>query len=157
MTDIALKDREAILTKVSRLVEKKHFNPGLNGANWPELFERRKAKILEADTIERLETEIQDLLGELKTSHTGIFHKSFRKIPARFAINATFQRCPLNGNTRWMFQDVHEGGAAHAAGLKPGDILLELDGRELVPPEPPVFKLGCGGNLIMSSFFGENG
>jgi hypothetical protein len=59
MTDIAVKDREAILTKVPRLVEKKHFNPGLNGANWPELFERRKAKILEADTIERLETEIQ--------------------------------------------------------------------------------------------------
>jgi len=155
MTDIAVKDREAILTKVSRLVEKKHFNPALNGANWPELFERRKAKILEADKIERLETEIQDLLGELKTSHTGIFHKSFRKIPARFAINATFQRCPVNGSTRWMFQDVHEGGAAHAAGLKPGDILLELDGKGIVPPEPPVFKLGQSAVAAVERLTGE--
>ena len=37
--------------KVSRLVEKKHFNPGLNGANWPELVESRRAQILAADTI----------------------------------------------------------------------------------------------------------
>jgi hypothetical protein len=117
---------EAILTKVSRLVEKKHFNPGLNGANWPELVARQKAKILEAETVERLETEIQDLLAELKTSHTGIFHKSLRKIPARFAINATFQRCPLNGSTRWMFQDVHEAGAAHTAGLQQGAFCWNL-------------------------------
>ncbi|HUI71835.1 MAG TPA: S41 family peptidase [Spirochaetia bacterium] len=152
---MTLQDREALLTKVSSLVEKKHFNPGLKGANWPQLVAARKVQILEAETIEKLESEIQELLAELKTSHTGIFHRSLRKIPARFAINATFQRCALNGTTRWMFQDIHEGGAAHAAGIVPGDILLELDGKEIVPPEQPVFRMGQSTPATVERLNGE--
>ena len=155
MTTIALKDREAVLNKVSRLVEEKHFNPSLNGANWPELVASRKTRILESDTIEKLESEIQDLLSELKTSHTGIFHRSLRKVPARFAINATFQRSSMNGTTRWMVQDVHEGGAAHAIDLQPGDILLELDGKEIVPPDQPVFRVGQSAAVTVERLNGE--
>jgi carboxyl-terminal processing protease len=154
MTTISLKDREKILAKVSRLVEKKHFNTSLNGVNWPDLVENHRAQILKADTIEKLETEIHNLVSELKTSHTGFFHKSLRKIPARYAINATFQRCSVNGTTRWMFQDVHEGGAAHAAGLRPGDILLAIDGKEILPPDQPVFQMGGPSTLAVEKLSG---
>jgi len=41
-----------------------------------------------------------------------------------------------------MFQDVHEGGPAHAAGLRPGDVLLQVRNKELMPPEPPIFPVG---------------
>ena len=51
-------------------------------------------------------------------------------------------RCNFDGEQRWMFQDVHEGGPAHAAGLRPGDILLQVRNRELKPPEPPIFPVG---------------
>ncbi len=51
-------------------------------------------------------------------------------------------RCKFDGEQRWMFQDVHEGGPAHAAGLRPGDILLQVRNRELMPPEPPIFPVG---------------
>ena len=85
MNTITRKDREKLLSKIAELVQKKHFNPSLNGANWSELVESRRSRILEADTVERLEHEIQDLLSQLKTSHTGIFHESLRTIPARFA------------------------------------------------------------------------
>src|SRR5215467_978928 len=81
MNTIDRKNREKLLNKISELVQKKHFNPSLNAANWPELVESHRRKILEADTVELLEQEIQDLLAELKTSHTGIFHKSLRTIP----------------------------------------------------------------------------
>ena len=137
MNTISLKDREKILAKVSHLVATKHFNPSLNGVNWPDLVESHRAQILQADTIEHLETEIHKLVSELKTSHTGFFHRSLRKIPARYAINATFQRCSVNGMARWMFEDVHEGGAAYAAGFRPGDILLAIDGKEILPPDHP--------------------
>jgi predicted metalloprotease with PDZ domain len=43
---------------------------------------------------------------------------------------------------RWIFQDVHSGGAASIAGIEPGDILLNVDGRKIVPPEHPVFPMG---------------
>jgi len=155
MTNIAAKDREAVLEKVSRLVEKKHFNPGLNGANWPELVEARRGRILAAETIEQFENEMSDLLAELKTSHTGFFHQSLRKIPARHAINATFQRYSANGSTRWMFQDVHEGGSARAAGFEPGDILLEVNTRDIVPPEQPVFQMGEPASIAIEKLSGE--
>jgi carboxyl-terminal processing protease len=155
MTAIPLNIRQNVFEKVCRLVEKKHFNPGLNGASWPALVESRQARILEAETIERYETEVQDLLAELKTSHTGFFHKSLRKVPARFSINATFQRVSLNGNTQWMFQDVHEGGAAHAAGLEPGDILIELNGEEILPPRAPIFRVGEAANVVVQRRNGE--
>src|SRR5467141_4641846 len=50
-------------------------------------------------------------------------------------------RYNFDGTQRWMLQDVHEGGPAHAAGLRPGDILLQVRNRELKPPEPPIFPL----------------
>jgi carboxyl-terminal processing protease len=43
---------------------------------------------------------------------------------------------------RWVFQDVHSGGAASLAGIESGDILLRVDGQEIVPPEHPVFAMG---------------
>jgi C-terminal processing protease CtpA/Prc len=43
---------------------------------------------------------------------------------------------------RWIFQDVHSGGAAAIAGIEPGNILLKVDAREIVPPEHPVFPMG---------------
>jgi C-terminal processing protease CtpA/Prc len=43
---------------------------------------------------------------------------------------------------RSIFQDVHSGGAAAISGIEPGNILLRVDGREIVPPEHPVFPMG---------------
>jgi len=37
---------------------------------------------------------------------------------------------------------VHDGGAAALAGVEPGNILLRVDGKEIVPPEHPVFPMG---------------
>jgi len=54
-----------------------------------------------------------------------------------------------------MFQDIHEGGAAHAAGVQPGDILVELDGKEILPPDPPVFKLGQSAPITVERLTGE--
>lgn len=155
MTAIALDVRQQVFDKVCHLVPRKHFNPSLSGADWPALVESHKTKILEADTIERYENEVQELLNELKTSHTGFFHKSLRKVPARFSINATFQKVSLNGNTHWMFQDIHEGGAAQTAGLEPGDVLLELNGEPIQPPQPPIFPIGKTTNLLVQKRDGK--
>ena len=47
------------------------------------------------------------------------------------------------------------GGAAHAAGIVPGDILLELDGKEIVPPEQPVFRMGQSTPATVERLNGE--
>ena len=134
--------REKVYSHVCELVTRKHFDPGMNGANWEELSKARRDHILRSTNDEEFEKQIQDLLAELKTSHTGFRHSKSAKIPGRHAIAATFMRCNFDGEERWMFQDVHEGGPAHAAGLRPGDILLQVRNKELKPPEPPIFPVG---------------
>lgn len=142
-------EREKIFAKVCRLVRDKHFNPGLNGVNWEQLADERSDEILNASDSEQFENLLQKLLGELRTSHTGFFHKNKRQMPARHAINATLKKCSVNGQVRWVFQDVHEGGSAHAAGIHPGDVLLELDDVEIAPPAVPLFHLGGITTLVV--------
>jgi len=137
-----LQTKEKIYSRVCELVARKHFDPGMNGANWEHLSKTRKDQILRSSTDEEFEKQVQDLLSELKTSHTGFRHSKSPNIPGRHAIAATFMRCNFDGEQRWMFQDVHEGGPAHVAGLRPGDILLQVRNRELKPPEPPIFPVG---------------
>ena len=38
--------KEKIYSRVSELVTRKHFDPGMNGANWEELSKTRKDQIL---------------------------------------------------------------------------------------------------------------
>ena len=62
------------------------------------------------------------------TSHTGFFHESKPRAAGRIAIAATFIKAQTADGLRWVFQDVHAGGAAALAGIRPGDTLLALGG-----------------------------
>jgi len=137
-----IQSREKIYARVCELVTRKHFDPGMNGADWTTLASMRRDQILRGGNDEEFEKQIQELLSELKTSHTGFRHSKSPNVPGRYAISATFMRCNFDGEQRWMFQDVHEGGPAHTAGLRPGDILLQIRNRELRPPDPPIFPVG---------------
>jgi len=137
-----IQTREKIYTHVCDLVARKHFDPAMNGADWGELSKTRKDQIVRSANDEEFEKQIQELLNELKTSHTGFRHSKSPNVPGRHAISATFMRCNFDGEQRWMFQDVHEGGPAHIAGLRPGDILLQVRNRDLKPPDTPIFPVG---------------
>ena len=148
--------RDKIYLRVCDLVEKKHFDPHWDGVNWTELAASRKAEILSAPTDDEFEKQMQDLLNALKTSHTGFRHSRSPNVPARLAISATFMRCTLDGEERWMFQDVHEGGPAYVAGLRPGDILLQIGDQELKPSAPPIFPVGADSQITFRNRKGDN-
>ena len=148
-------ERTKIFDKVCRLVETKHFDPGMNGVDWKALAQSRRSQILACEEPEAFEKEVHKLVAELKTSHTGFRHAGMRNIPARHAINATLHRFNVNGNERWMFQDVHQGGPAYAAGIRPGDLLLECGGREVRPPEDLNFSIGESASLLIETLHGS--
>jgi len=128
--NLTLDQRTKIFDKVCRLVETKHFNPAMNGVDWNALAQSRRDQILTCAEPEAFEKEVQRLVAELKTSHTGFRHAGMRNIPARHAINATMQRIAVNGGERWMFQDVHQGGPAYSAGFGLGIYCWSaVDGR----------------------------
>src|SRR5437016_10997776 len=153
--NLNLDERTKIFDKVCRLVQTKHFNPGMNGVDWNTLAQSRKDQVLACTEPEAFEKEVGRLVAELKTSHTGFRHAGMRNIPARHAINATLQRMGVNGTERWMFQDVHQGGPAYEAGIRPGDLLLECGGREIRPPEDLNFSIGESANLLVEKLHGS--
>ena len=151
---LTLEERTKIFDKVCRLVETKHFNPSMNGVDWNALAKNRRDQILASGEPETFEKEVQSLVAELKTSHTGFRHAGMRNIPARHAINATMQRIAMNGSERWMFQDVHQGGPAYSAGIRPGDLLLRNGEREIRPPDDLTFSVGESASLRIEKLDG---
>ncbi|MGA8618939.1 MAG: S41 family peptidase [Candidatus Sulfotelmatobacter sp.] len=151
---LPLEERTKIFDKVCRLVETKHFNPSMNGEDWNALAKNRRDQVLGCADPEAFEKEVHKLVGELKTSHTGFRHAGMQNIPARHAINVTMQRIAVNGSERWMFQDVHQGGPAYSAGIRPGDLLLGNRERDIRPPDDLTFSVGESASLLIEKLHG---
>lgn len=136
------KDREEILQRVVCLVEHKFFDPKKDLRPWREIVEQRRERLLQRNDPDEFEGEVHALVGELRVSHVGFFHRTARRVPARLAIGATLQRCEVDDGLRWVFQDVHSGGPAHSAGIERGDVLVSVNDVCIRPPEGPTFGMG---------------
>jgi len=139
---LSAKDRHVILDNVLKALQKRFYSPEKLNDDWRTAVEGHRPLIEGASTTDGFEQAMSDLLAELHTSHLGFFHHSARRASSRAALSATYLVDDTLYGKRWIFQDVHSGGAASIAGIEPGDILLSVDGREITPPEHPVFVMG---------------
>lgn len=135
-------DRSAILEKVLAALRKRFYAPEKLNPDWNAAVERHRPRIEAAANADAFESAMGDLLDELHTSHLGFFHTTARRASSRAALSATYLADETQYGKRWIFQDVHSGGAGALAGIESGNILLRVDGREIVPPEHPVFSMG---------------
>ena len=140
--DLSAKDRHAILENVLSALRKRFYAPEKLNAEWQEAVDRHRPIIESAASTDDFEHAVSRLLSELGTSHLGFFHASARRASSRAALSATYLDDDTAFGKRWIFQDVHSGGAAAIAGIEPGNILLTVDGREINPPAHPVFPMG---------------
>jgi carboxyl-terminal processing protease len=136
------KDRHSILDNVLATLRKRFYAPEKLNGEWQAAVNRHRSIIESAVTADAFEQAMSDLLAELHTSHLGFFHNTGRRASSRAALSATYLADKTPYGNRWIFQDVHSGGAAALAGIVPGNILLKVDAREIVPPEHPVFPMG---------------
>jgi carboxyl-terminal processing protease len=134
--------RRQILDNVLSALSKKFYKPELLGSAWREAAEKSRPFIEGAGTREAFEQAIELLLQNLRTSHVGFFHETARRASSRSALSAAYLRGETPFGSRWIFQDVHAGGAAALAGVQPGHILLAVNGKNITPPEHPVFSMG---------------
>ncbi len=132
--------RRTVFEKVITLVDTKFIGTDVDVKRLREVHGPR---VLGSSTQEDFEQALDGLLRDLKTSHTGFFHESRPRSAGRIAMAATLTKTntPEDGQ-RWVFQDVHPGGVAAAVGINSGDVLLAVDGNELVPPAATPFRLG---------------
>jgi C-terminal processing protease CtpA/Prc len=136
------KDRQEILENVLAALKKRFYAPEKLNADWEAAVEQHRPLIESAATPDAFEQAVSELLSRLQSSHLGFFHSSARRASSRAALSASYLADDTPYGKRWVFQNVHSGGAAALAGIQPGNILLRVNGREIVPPEHPVFAMG---------------
>lgn len=140
--ELSKADRHLILENVLSALRKRFYSPERLNGDWQAAVERHRPVIEESPNANAFEEAMSELLKELHTSHLGFFHSNARRASSRAALSATYMEDETPHRRRWIFQDVHTGGAAAVAGIEPGDILLSVAGREIIPPEHPVFPMG---------------
>ncbi len=144
---LTLPQRIKILEEIRSLVLAKHFDGRHTGGDyrlWQQSFDARTVVVTEADSDEEFEERVRAILKSLGSSHTALIRRMANDMPSQHAINATVSAFEQAGRGPvWMFQDVIEDGIAFRAGIKPGEILSQIDGQDIHPPNKPAFGLGA--------------
>lgn len=141
-TDQTSDQRAKVFDTTAAKVEKHYFDPNFRGTSWPDYARQVRDSIVALSDPEAFELNMHELVRKLGTSHTGFFHQSVRRVPGRLAIGASFRRAEIQSGSSWLAQDVHSGGPAHGAGLRPLDVLKAINGKPIKPPDPPMFPMG---------------
>jgi carboxyl-terminal processing protease len=135
------RQRREILDRVLQFVAEKSV-PAPDTPDAARLRAEHEVEIVRSATAFDFERAMKGMLSRLGR-HAGLFHGERPRSPSRIAFAATFMAAdtPRDGS-RYVFAQVHPGGPADRAGAKPGDIVLTVDGIDLVPPTEVPFALG---------------
>lgn len=139
MTILAESQRRAVFDRVLTVIDRRFMGADPDTAR---LRERHEPNVARAESRADFEDAMNRMLKDLGASHVGFFHEATPRAAGRIAIAATFTKAETADGLRWVFQDVHPGGAAEAAGIRPGDVLLKIGNEEFVPPDATPFSLG---------------
>ena len=148
------------LTEVWQEVDENFFDPKFNGVNWKAKREEYEERIKPAQSIEEASVVINQMLGELNTSHTRFYS---RLEPAYYQLLGVFDRGDFAQEIAKLFPDgkleytdigiftkdingktfitaILDGSPAAKAGLKVGDAVLMVDGKPYQPIQSFVDK-----------------
>ena len=143
-------EREEMLRKIDGAVAQKYYDRNFNGKDWKRLVEVHAQFIINADSDVAFEAAVNDLLNEVGSSALGLLGPSTAITP-RSSINASLRAVQNAADgERWAFQDVLPGGVAERAGLKPGDVLLDIAGKTITPPDKVAFEMNRRTDVTLS-------
>lgn len=150
------KQRAAIIAAIKKRVQKSYVNvAGVDLDAWTRALDDRVSSNPTGDA-ESFEQSVREHLKELKSSHTAFYHGFHHRFPPQHTINATLKKIGSNGNERWMFLDIFPGGPAQKVGIRPGQILDQVDDAPTLPPDLPSFKTGQDHKLLIEDIGGRN-
>jgi len=118
-----------------------HFDPDLNGVDWPAVRDELRPQVAEAETMDKARAVMREMLDRLGQSHFGIFPKSIYD-----AVEAA-ERGSGDGATglhirvvdgEALVVRVEPDSPAEAQGIRPGWVVETIEGE---PVEPLLEKL----------------
>ncbi len=159
-----VKPQSAIFDQVWETVNNNFYDPKFNGVDWQAMRSKYEPQVTQAQSSEEVAALVNQMLSELKTSHTYFYTPNQ---PAYYQVLGIFQpRIPdlqnqlkkffpngkieysgigiftkdINGKT--FVSAVLDGSPAEKAGLKVGDQILSVDGRPFQPIDSFAGKAG---------------
>lgn len=149
--NIGQSERAEILRALDGHVTKWLKDRHLDNETWADSLHTMTPAILSADGIAEFETAVSNLLKKLGVSHVGFYSADLKRCSAKMALCATYDIFPDVAPDRWTFQDVHEEGPAHLAGVRPGDTLLAVEAKGVRSPRHPIFEMPSSVSVSISS------
>ncbi|WP_414756504.1 S41 family peptidase [Anabaena sp. CCY 9910] len=149
------KPETRIFEQVWQTVNDNFYDPKMNGVNWQVIKEKYKPEVLQAKSDQEVAAIFNQMLSELKTSHTryytqddlayyqllGIFYGQGIELPKelkKFFPNRKFEYSgiglftkEINGKT--FVSSILDESPADKAGLKVGDQIINVDGNLYCP------------------------
>ncbi len=116
---------------------------------WHASFSDSQSELLALSSRHEFEGRINQLLQTLKLSHVGFEHVALDRCSIGRALSSTYCPYDFDGARYWAFQDVHANGPADRVGIRPGDILLEVNQVPFRPPKHPVFRMPSTSSVLI--------
>jgi carboxyl-terminal processing protease len=124
--------RRKTFEKVWETVRDKFYDPDFNGVDWNKVHERYAPRVESVKTDAELYDLLNDMLGELHTSHLLVFPpdalKSTRMLPASVGIGVE------TIDNKIVVTGVLPGSSAEQVGLRPGFVITRIDGAPVTTP-----------------------
>ncbi|HEY9833787.1 MAG TPA: S41 family peptidase [Stenomitos sp.] len=153
---------QATLNEVWQEVNDHFFAPNFNGADWKAKQKEYEHRLKPVQSLEEASIIINQMLSELKTSHThfytqqepayyqllGIFNRgSFRQELEKIFPNGKLDYTGIgiftkNINGKTFISGIIDGTPATSSGLKVGDEVIAVDGKPYQPIQSFIDKAG---------------
>ena len=123
--------RTEILNKLTSQIENQAFVPGIDFKKWDEFLKAERTKIDEAKNDDEFKGAVNNALHKFGFSHIVLAtpkDANARNTGQTTGIGVSSQALPEGGR---VIVRVVENSPASEAGLQPGDIMLEVDGKKI--------------------------
>jgi len=128
---------------VWKTVNEKYFDPGFSGTDWAEVRRRYAPKIANVANDAELHALLDAMVKEIPISHLRILElKALEDSVARSFITTGVALRGLAGQV--VVFRVREYSSAHAAGLRPGFVIKQIDGVPVVDAKTAESSLATG-------------
>lgn len=126
-------EKMVVFAEAWTTLEHRFWNPTFNGADWPALRERWTPYIAGARTGPELRRDINLLIGELNSSHSGISRPAPPAVRTG-RLGLYFEREPFERSGALVVREIVPlGPAAIEGSIKLGDQIVAVDGTAVGP------------------------
>ncbi len=129
---------EKVFEQVWGIFGRNFYDPAMHDVDWPKLYNRFKPYLMYADRTNVLETIIEEMIGEINSSHTGYYPRSESAESSRpvAALGLEFDQRQIMPIGLIVSQS-YPGSALHDLhGIRAGDRLYSVDGAILTAYTP---------------------